>query len=76
MEYKKELLIEIAEKLYNLGIEVEAARQKLKDLVSNGVPYESASMRIALQDYQDCDARWRRLERNYLELKAEILNIN
>lgn len=72
MEYKKDLLLRSAARLYILGIEVEGARQHLRKLVDQGVAYTSPEMRKALEDYQELDQQWKALEREYLKLKEEI----
>lgn len=72
MDYKKDLLLRSAARLYSLGIEVEAAREQLRKLVQQGVPYDSLEMRKALEDYQELDQQWRGLEQEYLQLKEEI----
>lgn len=72
MDMKKDLLLRSAARLYSLGIEVESARQRLRDLVDHGVAYTSPEMRKALEDYQARDREWKDLEQSYLELKSEI----
>ena len=72
MEYKKDLLLRSASRLYSLGIEVEAAREQLRKLVQQGVPYDSPEMRKALEDYQELDRQWKALEQEHLQLRAEI----
>ena len=72
MDMKKDLLLRSAARLYSLGIEVEGARQRLRDLVDQGVAYTSPEMREALEDYQQLDRQWKELEQLYLQLKEEI----
>ena len=72
MDMKKDLLLRSAARLYSLGIEVESARQRLRDLVGQGVAYTSPEMRKALEDYQELDRQWKELEQEYLKLKKEI----
>lgn len=72
MDMKKDLLLRSAARLYSLGIEVESARQRLRDLVDQGVAYTSPEMRKALEDYQELDRQWKELEQGYLNLKEEI----
>lgn len=72
MNDKKALLLRLGVSLYQLGIKVETARQRLQDLVGNGVPYESKEMLTALQELQTFDSQWRSLEAQYLELQKEI----
>ena len=72
MDMKKDLLLRSAARLYSLGIEVESARQRLRDLVGQGVAYTSPEMRKALEDYQELDRQWKELEQEYLKLKDDI----
>ena len=72
MDMKKDLLLRSAARLYSLGIEVENARQRLRDLVGQGVAYTSPEIREALEDYQELDRQWKELEQEYLKLKKEI----
>lgn len=72
MDMKKDLLLRSAARLYSLGIKVESARQRLRDLVGQGVAYTSPEMRKALEDYQELDRQWKELEQEYLKLKNDI----
>ncbi len=72
MDYKKDLLLRSAARLYSLGIEVEAAREQLRKLVEQGVPYDSSEMRKALEEFQELDRQWKALEREHLKLHGEI----
>lgn len=73
MDYKKDLLLRSAARLYSLGVEVEAAREQLRKLVAQGVPYDSPPMRKALEEYQELDQQWKALEQEHLQLRAEIV---
>lgn len=55
MQDKQKLLM-VADRLYTLGLQVEAEREYLKSLVMAGVSYESEEMLKAVQDYQKLDA--------------------
>ncbi len=72
MDYKKDLLLRSAARLYSLGIEVEAAREQLRKLVQQGVPYDSPEMRKALEEFQELDQQWKALEQEHLQLCSEI----
>lgn len=72
MDYKKDLLLRSAARLYSLGIEVESAREQLRKLVEKGVPYDSPEMRKALEEFQGLDQQWKALEQEHLQLKAEV----
>ena len=73
MDYKKDLLLRSAARLYSLGIEVEAAREQLRKLVEQGVPYDSPEMRKALEEFQELDRQWKALEQEHLQLRAEVV---
>ncbi len=72
MDFKKDLLLRSAARLYSLGIEVEAAREQLRKLVQQGVPYDSPEMRKALEEFRKLDQQWKALEQEHLQLKAEV----
>lgn len=72
MDMKKDLLLRSAARLYSLGIEVEGARQRLRDLVDQGVAYTSPEMREALENYQELNKQWKELEQEHLLLIEEI----
>lgn len=72
MDYKKDLLLRSAARLYSIGIEVEAAREQLRKLVQQGVPYDSPKMRKALEEFQEVNQQWKALEQEHLQLSAEI----
>ena len=73
MNPKKELLIKSAARLYSLGLDLEGARERLKELVARCVPYSSPEMLKAYEDFTKLDAQWKELERQHLELRDEIL---
>ena len=72
MDMKKDLLLRSAARLYSLGIEVEVARQRLRDLVDQGVAYTSPELREALENYQELNKQWKELEQEHLLLIEEI----
>ena len=73
MDYKKDLLLASAARLYSMGVDLEAARAKLKELVERGVPYDSDQMKQAYQDFKELEQQWKALERQHLELRDEIV---
>lgn len=73
MDYKKDLLLRSAARLYSLGIEVESAREQLRKLVKKSVPYDSPEMRKALEEFQELDRQWKALEQEHLQLRAEVV---
>ena len=73
MDFKKDLLLRSAARLYSLGIEVEAAREQLRKLVEQGVLYDSSEMRKALEEFRELDRQWKTLEQEHLQLRAEVV---
>lgn len=73
MDYKKDLLLASAARLYSMGVDLEAARAKLKELVERGVPYDSDEMKQAYQDFKELEQQWKALEQLHLELRDEIV---
>ena len=72
MDNEKDLLIASAARLYSMGIDLEAARDRLRQLVEQGTPYNSDEMRRAVQDFKELDRQWKELEREHLRVKEEI----
>ena len=73
MDYRKDLLLASAARLYSMGVDLEAARAKLKELVEQGVPYDSDEMKQAYQNFKELEQQWKALERQHLELRDEIV---
>ena len=73
MDYRKDLLLASAARLYSMGVDLEAARAKLKELVERGVPYDSDEMKQTFQDFKELEQQWKALERQHLELRNEIV---
>ena len=73
MDYRKDLLLASAARLYSMGVDREAARAKLKELVERGVPYDSDQMKQAYQNFKELEQQWKALERQHLELRDEIV---
>ena len=68
----KDLLIASAARLYSMGIDLEAARDRLRQLVEQGVPYNSDEMKQAVLDFKELDRQWKELEKQHLRVKEEI----
>lgn len=62
MDYRKDLLLASAARLYSLGVDLEAARERLRELVRQGVPYESPEMKKAYDEFVELDKQWNELE--------------
>ena len=73
MDYRKDLLLASAARLYSMGVDLEAARAKLKELVEQGVPYASDEMKQAYQDFKELEQQWKALEQQHLELRDKIM---
>jgi len=73
MDNEKDLLIASAARLYSMGIDLEAARERLRRLVEQGVPYSSDEMRQAVQDFKELDRQWKELEKQHLEMRDEVV---
>ena len=73
MDNKKDLLIASAARLYSMGIDLEAARDQLRQLVEQGVPYNSDEMKQAVQDFKELEQQWKELEREHLALRDELV---
>lgn len=71
MKKEKELVV-LGAKLTRLGMTVESRRNKLRQLVEKGAPYESPQMLQALQEFQQADTDWRQAEAAYKKLRKEI----
>ena len=69
MDNEKDLLIASAARLYSMGIDLEAARDRLRQLVEQGVPYSSDEMKQAVRDFKELDQQWKELERKHLKLR-------
>ena len=72
MSSDKELLILSAARLYSVGVDLEAARARLKELVDRGVSYSDERMIKAYNDFNELKAQWDNLEKQHLELRNEI----
>ena len=72
MNSDKELLILSAARLFSVGVDLEAARARLKELVDQGVSYSDERMIKAYNDFNDLKAQWDNLEKQHLELRNEI----
>ncbi|MBQ2602517.1 MAG: hypothetical protein II583_03790, partial [Oscillospiraceae bacterium] len=61
-----------AARLYSVGVELEAARAQLKELVDQGVSYSDERMIKAYDDFNELKAQWDNLEKQHLELRNKI----
>lgn len=72
MDYRKDLLLASAARLYSLGVDLEGARARLRELVAQGTAYDSDEMRQAYREYIELREQWQALERQHLALRDEI----
>lgn len=73
MSTENDLLIMSAARLYSLGVDLEGARERLRKLVADGVPYESPEMLAALTDFQTLETQWKAIEKEHIEYQDELL---
>ncbi len=73
MDNEKDLLLASAARLYSLGVDLEAARERLRQLVEQGVSYSSKEMQTAYQEFTELDHQWKELEKQHLLLRDEIM---
>ena len=55
MDNRKDLLLRSSARLYSVGMDLEGARERLKRLVEQGVPYDSDEMMRAYQEFNEID---------------------
>ena len=74
MDYRKELLLKSGARLYSIGLDLDAAKERILKLVADGVGYDAPEMVQAVQVYTELKSLWDNLEAEHLKLKREILN--
>ena len=72
MDRRKDVLLASAARLYSMGVDLEAARERLRQMVARGVPYDSDEMKQAVRAFQELQRQWRELEKQHLKLRDEI----
>ena len=72
MKNKKNELVLSAITLVRIGEALEEAKGKLKQLVDQGVPYESEEMKKALEECLLLQQEWKVLEAEHVRLKKRI----
>lgn len=72
VEHEKELLIKYGARRYSLGIDLEAAKEKVRRLALQGTPYDSREMMQATDEYSELKSCWDNLEQEYLALRNKI----
>lgn len=76
MKTNHTLLIQMATQLYTLGLDVETARESLRQMVAQSVPYESPQMLEALRRFESLKKQWDDLEQQYLSLRKEVQGLS
>ena len=76
MDNRKALLLASAARLYSLGIDLESARERLRQLVKQGVSYQSKEMQEAYRDFKELEQQWNALEKAHLELRNKMIRDN
>lgn len=71
---KKKALLRSAARLYSLGLDLDAAKERLRKLVADGVGYDAPERVQTAQEYTELKSLWDNLEAEHLKLKHEILN--
>jgi hypothetical protein len=72
VDYRKKLLLLSAARLYSVGGELELARDRLRVLVEQNVPFDALEMREAYDEFRELESQWNDLEAQHLALRAEI----
>ena len=72
MKDRKAKLVLSAIELTKTGEKLETARKKLKRLAEAGTPYESETMKNALQEFLNLEQKWKVLEQEHLALKDGV----
>lgn len=73
MDARKDLLVRSGARLYSLGMDLEAARDRLRQLVDQGVSYDSEEMLTAYRDFTALEAQWKSLEAQHQALRDDLL---
>ena len=73
MDSQKDLLLASAARLYSMGVDLEATRERLRQLAEQGVSYQSTEMRQAYREFKELEQQWKALEQQHLELRDEIM---
>ena len=74
MEQKNQLLLAAAARLYSLGLDVEGARETLRQYVDQGEPWSSPRMAEAYRDFTRLRRQFDQLEAQYLELRGSSVS--
>ena len=75
MKNKKNELVLSAITLVRVGEALEEAKRKLKQLVDQGVPYESEEMKKAFDECLLLQEEWNLLEAEHIHLKNKVTRV-
>ena len=73
MDFKKDLLLRSAARLYGLGIDLERAKDRIRRLAETGTDYSSPEMLNAVEEYTKLKQQWDELEQEHRKLRNEIV---
>lgn len=73
MDFKKDLLLRSAARLYSLGVDLEGAKERIRELAEAGADYSTPEMIQAVSEYSELKQQWDALEEEHLKLRAEIM---
>ena len=73
MDFRKDLLLRSAARLYSLGVDLEGAKDRIRKLAEAGTDYASPEMVQAVSEYSELKQQWDALEQEHLKLRAEIM---
>lgn len=74
MYTENDLLLQSAARLYSLGVELDGAREALRQLIAAKAPYDSPEVWNAYREYLHLKRLWDMLESDHLALRAELQN--
>ncbi|MEM5779632.1 MAG: hypothetical protein AAGU02_00640 [Lawsonibacter sp.] len=72
MVSKQALLLQSAARLYTLGVDLEGARERLRQMAAEGISYQSTEMLLAYHNFVAFQEQWNALEREYCGLRENI----
>ncbi len=72
MDYRKDLLLRTAARLYSLGLDLESTKEQIRKLSASGTSASSPELQAAVMEYSAQKAQWDELERQYLDLRKEL----
>ena len=69
MQLSNELLLASAARLYSIGLDLEGAREILKNYVNQGVSFSSPDMQTAYENFVLLKEQFDELEKEHLSLR-------